>query len=326
MRAVILKGFGPSARLELTRLSKPTPAADELLIEVKASSLNPVDAQTKRLLAYIPGRSLFTSKLVPGHDFAGTVAAVGAAVTGFRVGDDVYGTNGLSPGAIREGLLRTGTFADFIVVKSSKVAIKPKNLSFIEAAASPLVALTALQSLRKTGLKAGQDLLVVGGSGGVGSMAVQLGKILGARVSAVCSTSNIEFVKSIGADETIDYRQSDYHDSTQKFDVVFSTTGQQGLASEQRLLKENGVILDCAAPSLSGSAELARRYAFSKGYRNEFVLYQSSGEDLTYLAGLFEAKRLKTRIATRVALADIEAGLQMMTSGHSAGKIAVANH
>ncbi len=227
MQAVLFDNYGPPDVLHLGELPVPSPAPDEVLVRVRAAGINPADTGLRAGKYKLFTGSRFPKKL--GLDLAGEVAQVGTGVKDFRAGDAVYTF-------LRVG--SPGSYAQYATVSASSLAPKPKTLGFTEAAAVPVAALTALQALRVHGqLKAGQRLLVIGASGGVGTFAVQLGKLLGAHVTGVCSTRNVELVRGLGADEIIDYTQESFTSGNRSWDVIFDTVGTDYGASKKALAR-----------------------------------------------------------------------------------------
>lgn len=323
MQAAILKGFALSTYLSIEDLEIPKIESDEVLVQVKATSINPVDWQTRSIVSFVPEK-LRVKPLILGHDFSGLVVKTGSGVTHFKVGDAVFGTNGLSIDACFQRKVKTGTYAELTAVKVSKIAHKPKSINFNQAAALPLVSLTALQGLKKAQDLPGKHILVIGGSGGVGSMVVQIAKARDAIVTAVCSTKNIDFVKSLGADKIIDYCKEDYLNKQAAYDVVFNTIGHQSVSSCSNLLKTHGVFIDCAAPSFTGAVGLTRRYLSFSTLKNRFFLYQASSTDLREIAELVDAGKLMPEVGKLLTLKDIEEGHRLSKAGRTVGKLVVS--
>jgi NADPH:quinone reductase-like Zn-dependent oxidoreductase len=242
MKAIISTKHGSPGVLQLTEIEKPTPKENEVLIKVHAATVTQGDLMLRKLhpLMYIPMR-LFgvRRKRIPGHEFAGEVESVGTDVKRFKVGDQVFGTTtGLSVGANAEYVCLPEEW------KSGVLAIKPDNISYEEAAALPVGGMTALYILRKGNIESGQKVLIFGASGSVGTYAVQLAKHhFGAEVAGVCSTANIELVKSLGADQVIDYTKEDVTQNGQIYNVVFDAVGKLSSSQRDNLLQENGAFL-----------------------------------------------------------------------------------
>src|SRR5213594_2852324 len=235
MKAIVYCDYG-LANLKFTDVEKPTPTDDQLLVKVRAASVNPLDwhfieGTPKIMRAMGVGlRKPKDTRL--GVDFAGTVEAVGKNVTQFKPGDEVFGGRG-------------GAFAEYVCPRANRaVALKPANITFEQAASVPIAAITALQGLRDKGkVQAGQKVLINGASGGVGTFAVQIAKSFGANVTGVCSTRNVDLVKSLGADHVIDYTKEDFTKGNERYDVILDNVGTQPLSGFRRVLKPNGILV-----------------------------------------------------------------------------------
>lgn len=322
MKAALMVGRGRTASFKIADVELPSISSDEVLIQIFASSVNPVDWQTNRILSFLP-KLILPEPLILGSDLSGVVVEKGAAVKDLEVGDAVYGTNGITIDSLFDESVVSGAYAEYAAVKAAKVSIKPKNITFSQAASIPLVALTALQGLQKADVKEGDNVLVIGGSGGVGSMAVQIAKAKAALVTAVCSTNNIAFVEQLGAHKVIDYTEEDYLNKKASYDVVFDTIGHQVVSSCSNLLRPGGVFVDCAMPSLAGSVGLTRRYLFSLKHRKVFFLYNSSRRDLESITQLIESNNLKPVVSHEIGLSEINVGHKQSEGGRTVGKIAV---
>ena len=229
MKAVVYYKNGSPNVLNLVEIDKPTPADNEVLLKVRAASVNPLDWRTMRGGPFIFRLLDRSSKMKrPGVDVAGIVDAVGKNVTCFKSGDAVFGCC-------------KGSFAEYACAEESKVALKPESVSFEQAASAPIAALTALQGLRDHGqIKPGQKVLINGAAGGVGTFSVQIAKSFGAEVTGVCSTRNVEMVRSLGADRVIDYSREDFTSSADRYDILLDNQGNHPLSECRRLLKPNG--------------------------------------------------------------------------------------
>lgn len=246
MKAVIYNKYGPPNVLEVTEMAKPKPKDDEMLLRIHAATVTSGDVRLRASdfppLFWLPARLIFglfkPTKKILGHELAGTVEALGKNVTKFKVGDPVFGTT---------TMLKTGSYAEYICLpqqwKNGVVALKPENLSFKEAAALPVGAMTAMFLLEKANLKNGEKVLVYGASGSVGSFAVQLAKQEGAMVTGVCSGSNVDMVKSLGAEKVIDYKKEDYSEGNEKYDIVFDAVGKTTKAKMKKVLNAEGKFL-----------------------------------------------------------------------------------
>src|SRR5215470_5930579 len=257
-----------------------------------------------------------------GVDFAGTVEAVGKNVTGFKSGDDVFGA-------------RTGAFAQYVSVRADRaLVLKPANITFEQAATVPIAAITALQSLRDKGkVQPGQKVLINGASGGVGTFAVQIAKSLGADVTGVCSTRNVDLVKSIGADRVIDYTKEDFTKGDQRYDVIFDNVQNHSFSERQHVLVENGI---CVLAGIGGAGwhpETAGRIAGSfiaplrsKFGKQKFVFFiaQFNHNDLAYLADLMQSGKVTPVIdKTYKSLGEVPDALQYLEQGHARGKVVI---
>lgn len=303
MLAAHLVPSGIRSRIAVGEVPAPTLKPRQVLITAHAASINPLDYKVYDVLRHVP-----LPRIVPGHDVAGVISAVGSGVTGFQVGDEVYGC---LPGAVG------GTFAEVVRAPASVIARKPKNLSMEEAAATPLVALTAWQALHRTGLSAGDRLLVIGASGGVGSFAVQFARVLGVHVTGVCSTDNIELVRALGADEVIDYqRQSIFH-SGQRYHTIFDVAGRESLHHCRKLLEPEGHYLTINP----GPRNALDMVAFRQ--KAHFLFLRSRQRDLNAITALIEAGKVKPVIDRVFPLAQIALAYDYAQRGKPRGKVVV---
>jgi 2-desacetyl-2-hydroxyethyl bacteriochlorophyllide A dehydrogenase len=311
MKAMQYTGYGDPSKIRPAEVSAPKPSANQLLVKVAASSVNPIDWKLRNgsLRFLVPMR--FPS--IPGMDLAGEVVETGAKVSRFRPGDRVMAC--LSS-------RRSGTAAEFAVVDERSAASAPKAMNDHEAAALPLAGLTALQSLRNLGrLKAGDNVLVVGASGGVGHYAVQIAKALGANVSAVCGTANVSWVRELGADEVIDYTRTTEFGSAASFDLIFDTVVSEPFERYEELLKPEGIYVS-TLPTIGLVARSLWFRLFSKK-RIKFVMVKSNGDDLAFLGELAEQGRLRSVIDNVFPLSQLEAAHRRSQTGHARGKIVV---
>lgn len=317
MKAIVRERYGPEA-LELREVERPELADDGVLVRVRAASVNRVDwyevTGTPWIARPLTGLRRPRSALV-GHDFAGTVEAVGKDVTDLRPGDEVFGGG-------------SGTFAEYVCVQTGvRVARKPTNLTFEETAAVPVAALTALQGLRDHGrLRPGQKVLVNGASGGVGTFAVQIAKVLGAEVTAVCSTRNVEQARLLGAEHVIDYTVEDFTRDVRRYDVVLDVAGGRSWSQCRRVLNPDAtlVIVGAHGNSLLGPlGHIARlRLAALRGSRKAvFFVAKFNGPDLDALRELLESGDVKPVVEKRYALVDAADALRSMGEGHAQGKL-----
>lgn len=324
MKAVYCEKYGPPEVLELKEVDLPSPEKDEVLIKVHASSVNAADCNVRGLV-YIPSGLGWLARLmlgfkkprisIPGTVVAGEIEEIGTEVTGFRIGDHVYGT-GPELGAYAEYACRP---------EKGALAIIPANVSYEQAATVPYGALTALYFLRdKAQVQPGQKVLINGASGGVGVYAVQLAHYLGAEVTAVCSTSNLEFVKSLGADRVIDYTKEDFKQREEKWDVIFDmVVGKTSFSRSKRSLTPNGYYLAVAGglndmlQMIRTSIKGGRKVVFGGGAACE------KKENLDFLTGLMEAGKLKPVLDRSFRLEQIVEAHRYVESGHKKGNIAI---
>jgi NADPH:quinone reductase-like Zn-dependent oxidoreductase len=315
MRAYAANRFGDIGELQLKELPKPVPAADQILVEVKAAAVNPADL---KVLAHRDGGSFLHASAFPlmlGYDYSGVVVEVGAEASPHQVGDEVYG---FLPYARRN---RAGSFAEFVAVGAGTAAKKPTNLTHAEAAAAATSVATAYQALRdKARLAAGQHVLINGASGGVGSYAVQLAKAMGAEVSATASASKLEHVTRLGATTVYDYKATPLAQLAAKFDVVLDVAATSGYGTCARLLNKGGTYVTLL-PSAGVFLGMARALFSSK--RCRFVIVQSIAADFTDIAGYFEAGKLVSAVDSTYPFAELPAALARMQSGEARGKIAI---
>ncbi|OLF19154.1 NAD(P)-dependent alcohol dehydrogenase [Actinophytocola xanthii] len=327
MKAFVLRSYGPPEALELTDVARPVPAADEVLVRVRATSVQPYDWHHLRGEPYVarlmPGTlGLRTSKIsVLGADLAGEVEAVGAAVTDLRPGDEVFALAG------------RGGFAEYARVGRDVLAPKPRSLSFEQAAAVPLAAVTALHALRDQGhLEPGQRVLVNGASGGVGTFAVQLAKAFGAHVTGVCGTRNVELVRSIGADEVIDYTAQDFTRTGERYDLLLDNAGSHSVRSLRRAMTPSATCVVVGGPAgrwLQPVGHVLAAAAVSPLLSQRVVVTQTSGylprarDLLLTLTELIEDGRLTPVIDRTYPFADLPAAMAYQEEGHASGKVVV---
>ncbi|MBC3863239.1 NADP-dependent oxidoreductase [Undibacterium jejuense] len=305
MKAAIVKAYG--SELEITDIAQPVLLDDSLMIEVHATSVNPVDNLIRA--GYLQSMLPLPLPYVVGNDVSGIVTAVGKDVTTFKVGDAVFA---------RPQSMQSGTFAEYVVIKAVDVAHKPANLSHEQAASLPLVALTAWQALvTKANLQGGQKVLIHAGSGGVGSIAIQLAKHLGATVAATTSTDNLALVRELGADIVIDYKHEKFEDIVHDYDVVFDTLGGNTREKSYAVLKKGGTLISIIAPpDTSGIAE-------QFGVKSEVFFMWASGEQLAQIGKLAEQAVIKPLIDKTFPLSQAQEALNYSQSGRAKGKIVV---
>jgi NADPH:quinone reductase-like Zn-dependent oxidoreductase len=320
MKAVVYRCYGSPDVLKFEDIEKPTPADNEVLVKVHAASVNPLDWHFMRGSPYI--MRLGSGLGAPddagmGVDFAGTVELVGVNVKRFKPGDEVFGG-------------RSGAFAEYVTVREDRaVALKPANVTFEQAASVPIAAITALQALRDKGkIKPGQKVLINGASGGVGTFAVQIAKSLGAEVTGVCSTRNVEMVRSIGADHVFDYTREDYTRSGQRFDLIIDMVGNHSLLANRRALKPEGIFVIVGGPKGDWLGPLMgpiKAMIFSPFVGQEYglLLAQMDGDDLAILGDLMQAGKVTPVIDRRYPLSEVPAAIRYSEEGHARGKIVI---
>jgi NADPH:quinone reductase-like Zn-dependent oxidoreductase len=319
MKAIFYARYGPLDALALRDIPTPAVKDNEVLVRVRAAALHIGDCFTVRGAPYLMRAysGLLKPKYgVPGYDLAGKVEAIGSGVERFQPGDEVFGAS-------------IGTCAEYAAAAEDTLEHKPATLSFEEAAALPTSALAALHGLRDAGkLQAGQTVLVNGASGGVGHFAVQIAKAFGAEVTGVCSTKNMELVRSLGADHVIDYTQEDFTRSGKRYDVILDNVENRSLSVVRRALTPAGTLVLNSGTGASGIAmlvRLARPLALSPFARQNLRRYLSRAnhKDLAFLKDLTEARKLRPAIDRTFPLAEAPAALAYIETGHAAGKVVV---
>lgn len=304
MKAVIIENYGGIEQLKYTDADKPRLKDRDVLIEVAATSVNPVDWKLRE--GHLKSMLAYDFPLILGWDAAGTVKEVGKSVTKFEAGDEVFS---------RPDITRNGTYAEYVAVDENLVAHKPNNLSFEEAASIPLVGLTSWQCLVDfADLKKGDKVLIHAGSGGVGSFAIQLAKSFGAWVATTCSTKNIEFVESLGADRVIDYKNEDFTEILHDMDIVFDTLGGDIQKQSYQVLKEGGCLVSIAQPP-------DEAFAKEKNVKSGYVFMDPDGEQLEKIAKRIEKGEIRPVVGTVMKLEDIKEAHRLSETEHAKGKI-----
>ncbi len=319
MKAAVRDRFGQPDVIEIRDVERPTPADDEVLVRVHAASLNIADWYGLTGTPFVGRvemglRKPKTDQL--GTDYAGVVEEVGKDVTLYRPGDEVFGA-------------RTGAFAEYVQAKEARgVVLKPANVTFEEAAAVPVAALTALQGLRDKGhLQPGQKVLVTGASGGVGTFAVQIAKALGGEVTAVCSTNNVDTAETVGAERVIDYTREDFTMCGEQYDLLLHVAGDKSWSACKRVLKPEGTLVIIGAPRgrrLLGPLSHALRLrlgAMASRRTAVFFIAKVNKPDLELLRGLLESGQMKSVIDRRYDFSDIADAFRYIGEGHARGKI-----
>jgi NADPH:quinone reductase-like Zn-dependent oxidoreductase len=326
MKAIVQHEYGSPDTLRLEDVDRPVAAPEHVLVRVHAASVNAADWHVMRgdpKLARLQLGLRRPKAPVRGRDFAGEVVAVGAGVTHVGPGDEVFGETGMTDGA----------FAEYVSAPAGRVARKPAGLTFEQAAALPLAGCTALQGLREVAhLQPGQRLLVNGASGGVGTFAVQIGKALGAHVTAVCSTRNVELVRSLGADAVVDYTTEDVVSAGQRFDVVLDLVGNRSLRELRRILTERGTLVLSGGGVFDGGSLVGPMGLIIGGGLVGRVVRQrirpftasTTTERLTALARLVESGQVRPVVERTYPLAEVPTAIRYLESEHARAKVVVA--
>ncbi len=318
MKAIVYTQYGPPDVLQFKEVEKPTPNDGEILVKIHAASANPLDWHLMRASPFFVrlGGGLRKPKDPRlGADLAGRVEVVGSNVTQFQPGDEVFGA-------------WTGSFAEYASVPEKRVALKPTNCSFEEAAAIPVAAITALQGLRDTGqIQPGQKVLVNGASGGVGTFAVQIAKSFGTEVTGVCSTRNLDLVRSIGADHVIDYTQEDFTKNGRHYDLIYDAVGNRSVADYKRALSPQGTCVIIGFSSLSGLfAHVVLGPLMSKIGNKKVGLMgiaKLNQQDLVFVKELLEEGLVVPVIERRYPLHETAQALQYLEEEHARGKVVI---
>jgi NADPH:quinone reductase-like Zn-dependent oxidoreductase len=325
MKAIVYCDYGV-ANVKLEEIEKPVPNDDQILVRVRAASVNPYDWHyvegTPYVIRAIGGIGLRKPKDTRlGVDFAGTVEAVGKDVTQFKPGDEVFGGRG-------------GAFAQYVCPRATRaVALKPTSISFEDAAAVNIAGITALQALRDKGkVQPGQKVLINGASGGVGTFAVQIAKSLGADVTGVCSTRNVDLVKSLGADHVVDYTKEDFTKSAERYDVIIDNVGNRSLSECRGVLTPNGkyVLIGGGGASdqgfLGGLGKAIWAMIFSKFVNQQMgmMMADANHNDLTVLAEMMQSGKLKPVIDRTYKLAQVPDAIRYVEQGHARGKVVIS--
>ncbi len=319
MKVIIFPKYGSPDVLQLTEVEKPTPNENQVLIRVLAASANPLDWHRMRgepFLARMGEGVLKPKNQKLGADIAGRVEAVGKNVTEFKPGDEVFGSVG------------AGGFAEYVCARERYFVLKPDNLSFEAAAAVPVVGFTALQGLRDTGqIQAGQKVLINGASGGVGTLAVQIAKYYGADVTGVCSTRNLEMVRSIGADHVVDYTREDFTRTGQRYDLIYDAIGNRSVFDYRRALTPQG---KCVIAGFTSFPRLFQHLILgqlgSKVGSKKVVfmgIAKVNKEDLLFLKELLETDKVVPVIDRCYPLSETAEALRYLENGHARGKVVI---
>ncbi len=324
MKAIVYRNYGSPDVLRLEEIERPVPNDNQVLVKVRAASVNPLDWHYMEGTPYIV-RLLDFGLLKPkvtrfGVDYAGTVEAVGKNVTQFKPGDEVFGG-------------KTGAFAEYVCVLADRaVVLKPANLTFEQAASVPIAAITALQGLRDKGkIQPGQKVLINGASGGVGTFAVQIAKSFGADVTGVCSTRNVDMVRSIGAGQVIDYTKEDFTKSGQRYDLILDNVGNHSLLECRGVLKPKGkyVLIGGGGPNdgrwIGPLARPIKALVLSPFVSQDLgmMLAELNKKDLTILGDLMQAGKVTPVIDRHYRLSEVPAAIRYLEEGHARGKVVI---
>ena len=315
MKAIVYTKYGSPDVLQLKEVEKPAPKEDEVLVKIYAASANAADWHLMRaepFLARLENGLLNPKNTKLGADIAGRVEAVGRNVTQFQVGDDVFGGMPLN---------ELGGFAEYVCANENALALKPARLTFEQAAAVPLAAFTALQGLRDKGqIQPGQKVLVNGASGGVGHFAVQVAKSFGTNVTGVCSTRNLEMVRSIGADHVIDYTKEDFTQTGQQYDLIFDAVGNRSVADYKRALSPNGI---CAVAGFTALSRLFQVMLLGGKKIGMMETAKGNKKDLLFIRELLEAGKVVPVIDRSYPLSEVAEAIRYLEAGHARGKVVI---
>jgi NADPH:quinone reductase-like Zn-dependent oxidoreductase len=321
MKAIVYSKYGSPDVLELREIDKPEVGADDVLVRVHAASVNPADWYAMAGTPYVARTQMGLRKPKSnrlGLDLAGVVVTVGGNVTRFKPGDEVFGSS-------------TGTLAEYVCLPEDQaLVLKPANMSFEQAAAVPVAALTALQGLRDKGqIQPGQTVLINGASGGVGTFAVQLAKSFGAEVTGVCSTRNVDMVGSLGADQVIDYTQADFTRSDRRYDLMLDVAGSRSWSECRRVLNPQATLVLVGAPKgnrLMGPLShivKVRLASLRASQKVIFFIAKLNKEDLVVVQELLEAGKVTPVVERSYALSQAADALRYLGEGHAQGKVAI---
>ncbi len=319
MKAIVYTQYGLPDVLQFKEAEKPSPKDDEILVKIQAASVNTLDLAMRGpfLARLISGGLLKPKDPRLGADIAGRVEAVGSTVTQFQVGDEVFGRG-------------VGAFAEYACAAENKVALKPANLSFEAAAAVPVAALTALQGLRDKGqIQPGQQVVIQGASGGVGTFAVQLAKAFGAEVTAVCSPQNVKMVRSLGADHVIDYTQEDVTSKGRRYDLILAVNGYHSIFAYRRALRPTGRYVLVGASkahvyqAILQALLLGPVLSRAGRQKTSFFIANINQQDLVFVKELLEAGKVVPVIEQRYPLRETAQALRYLEAGHAQGKVVI---
>jgi NADPH:quinone reductase-like Zn-dependent oxidoreductase len=320
MKAIVYTEYGPPDVLKLAEVEKPTPADNEILVKVHTASVNAYDWHLLRaepFLARFDTGMFKPKKSILGGDVAGEVEAVGKKVTQFKAGDAVFGSSTSG---------QNGSFAEYTAVPERAVVLKPASMSYEQAAAIPMAALTALQGLRDGGqLQPGQKVLIHGTSGGVGTFAVQIAKVLGAEVTGVCSTSKMEMTRSLGADHVVDYTKEDFTKRDERYDLILGVNGSRSLSDYRRALKPEGryIMVGGSNAQIFSAMFLGGWMSMLGGNKMSAYMSVSKQADLAYISELFEAGKVTPVIDRCYPLEEVADAIRYLETMRAAGKVII---
>jgi 2-desacetyl-2-hydroxyethyl bacteriochlorophyllide A dehydrogenase len=315
MKAIVYTEYGSPEVLHLKEVEKPAPRDNEVLVKIHASSANPADWHLMRAEPFLARfenglRKPKNTKL--GADVAGRVEEVGTNVTQFHVGDEVFGSMPLN---------ELGGFAEYVCANEDALALKPAGLTFEQAAAVPLAAFTALQGLRDKGqIRSSQKVLINGASGGVGTFAVQIAKSYGTEVTGVCSTRNLDLVRSIGADHVIDYTKEDFTQTGQRYDLIFDAVGNRSVSDYRRALSPNGI---CAVAGFTSLSRLFQVMFLGGKKIGLMETAKANKKDLLFIRELLESGKVVPVIDRAYPLSEVPEAIRYLEGGHARGKVVI---
>jgi NADPH:quinone reductase-like Zn-dependent oxidoreductase len=321
MKAIICTQYGPPDLLQFKEMATPVPKDNEVLIKLCAAAVNPLDWRLMRGQPWFV--RLFFGLLkpkfeIPGSDIAGRVEVVGRDVKQFQTGDEVFGAKGFAGGG----------FAEYVCAVEDELTLKPANISFEEAAAVPVAAITALMGLRdKGGIQPGQKVVIDGASGGVGTFAIQIAKSFGAEVTAVCSTRNLDIARSIGADHVIDYTREDFTRNGQQYDLIMAANARHSVFAYRRALSPDGICVKAGGkPTLQGILQdllVAPLLSIFWGKKTCSFIAKFDKKDFVFLASLLETGKVVSVIDRRYPLSDAAEAIRYLEEGHAQGKVII---
>jgi len=307
MKAAQIKKFGNVDVIEIVDIKKPAPAQGQVLVKVHSVSINPVDVAIRE--GYIQKMMPLNLPVTLGIDFSGTITEIGIGVTDLKVGDEVFG----NAGPFKKG---SGSFAEFVVAGSTNVARKPKSLNFTESAALPLVGSSAIQAIEMLKIKKGQKVLIRGGGGGIGSIAIQLAKLKGAYVATTVSGDDKAYAMSLGADEVYDYKERDVARILKDYDGVFETARANDTDKLFNIIKKGGILVSIAGPP-------DQKIAIEHGVGVVNIMTDVSREQLNSLSKLVDGRKIKLRIGKIFKFSELKDAFRYFEKGHTKGKVVI---